>query len=147
MNKKIIFQILAGLVILAVIAAVGVFAFQAGMSRGAGLNLPVGGDELRQFGRGFGHGFGGMPFMGHIGGFFFLPFLFLKCLIPLILLFLVFGIIRRMMWGRHMMHGHGPWGQHGEREGVPPMFDEWHRRAHAKPDEKPAEPPAEPPAV
>jgi hypothetical protein len=42
-----------------------------------------------------------------------------------------------MLWGprhgwRHMHHG--SWGENGE--GVPPMFNDWHRRAHEKPSEE-----------
>ncbi len=144
MKKHILFRILAGLVILAAIAGIAAFSYRAGMMNAAVLNLPADGTELRQFGPGFNHGFGGMSYGRHGG--FFNPFGFLKCLIPLFLLFLVFGFFRRMMWGRHMMHGfgHGPWGHHGEGSGVPSMFDEWHRRAHEKPAEKPADAPADP---
>ena len=157
MNKHILFRILAGLVILAAIAGIAVFAFQMGMARGAVLNLPAGSNAAPQLGpgleHGFGRGFGGMPFRGHMG--FFNPFGFLKCLIPLFLLFLVFAFFRRMMWGRHMMgghgpwgdHGHGPWGHHTEGEGVPSRFEEWHRRSHEKSAEKPADAPVEPPSA
>ena len=44
------------------------------------------------------------------------------------------GAARRMIFGRHMMM-HGHW-RHGG-EGVPPMFVEWHRRAHEKENSPP----------
>ena len=37
----------------------------------------------------------------------------------------------RWGWGHH----HGSWGRHWEN-GVPPMFEEWHKRAHGQPEEK-----------
>ncbi len=64
------------------------------------------------------------------------PFFGFGCiglLIPLFLLFLAFGAFRRLMWGprwgwHHMRYGR--WmGDEGEA-GLPPMFAEWHRRAH-----------------
>jgi len=49
-------------------------------------------------------------------GFGFFPFFFI-----LLSLFL----LRRAFWGRR-------WGGHYYRDGVPPRFEEWHRRAHAR---------------
>lgn len=122
MAKHIVFRILSGLVLLAVIAGIAFFAFNAGLARGSAelAQVPAG-----QMGR--------LPFFWHPG--FFLGFGILPVLGPLFLLFLAFGAFRRMMWGprwgRHAGgpgHMHGPWG-----EGVPPMFSEWHRKAHAQP--------------
>ncbi len=130
MSKHVVFRILAGLVLLAAIAGISFFAFNAGMARGAALNLqlpaaPAGGQPIPVYGYGmaYPHPF---PFMG-FGCF--------GILIPLFLLFLAFGAARRMLWGprwgwRHMHHG--PWGEKesGSSDSVPPMFAEWHRRAH-----------------
>jgi hypothetical protein len=69
--------------------------------------------------------FGFMPF-GICGSIFFL--------------FLFFGFMKMIFfrgmrhgWGRHGHHGH--WGKDWEG-GLPPKFDEWHKRAHG---ETPAE--------
>lgn len=61
-------------------------------------------------------------------GFGFFP------VFPLFFFMLFFIVIRGLFW-------RGPWGGWGPRGGggVPPAFDEWHRRAHA---EHPAPPPA-----
>ena len=136
MFKNVFFRILAGLVLLAAIAGIAFFAFNAGMTQGAASNLqapaaPAGGQPVPYYGYGY-----GMPFLHPM------PFFGFGCfgvLIPLFLLFLAFGAARRMIWGprwgwRHEMHHHhGPWG-----EGVPPMFKEWHDRAHTGVD-KPAD--------
>lgn len=65
---------------------------------------------------------------------------------PLVFFFLVFGLMRRAMWG-------GPWSRLGACSfgtGVPPAFAEWHRRAHEQSHGAPAEGhgrgPAAPPA-
>jgi hypothetical protein len=125
--SRIVFRIVAGLVLLAAIAGIGFFAYQAGVANGSPITVqsPSGGTApgpYPYYGYGFWHPF---PFFGFGFGCFGL-------LIPLFLLFLAFGAFRRMLWGprwgwRHMGH-HGPWGEHGE--GVPSMFAEWHKRAH-----------------
>jgi len=49
---------------------------------------------------------------------------FFGLLFPLLFLFLAFGLVRSVVWRGH-------WGHHGYGEhGLPPMFEEWHRRAH-----------------
>ncbi len=53
-------------------------------------------------------------------GFGFFPFF------PLFFLFLFFFAVRGLLW-RGRWHG----GWRHQYEGVPPMFEEWHRRAHA----------------
>ena len=137
MFKNVFFRIMAGLVLLAAIAGIAFFAFNAGMARGVALDLqapaaqagPAGGQVVPFYGMPFLHP---MPFFG-FGCF--------GVLIPLFLLFLAFGAARRMIWGPrwgwHHMH-HGPWGEKGpgSPDFVPPMFAEWHKRAHG---ETPAE--------
>jgi len=139
MTKHIVFRIVAGLVLLAVLASIAFFAFNAGVARGAAsdVQLPAVPAE-------------GLAYPHHLG----IPFFGFGCLAPLAVLFLVclaFASMRHMIWGprwgwRHMGHhgpmGRGPWGEKGPGECVPPMFDEWHRRAHEKPEE-PAEKKAE----
>ncbi len=134
MKNHIVFRIAAGIVLLAAIAGIAFIAYNAGITQGAAANLAqsgsVPGDVYR-----YGYGLHFFP------PFFLAPFGFLACLIPLFLLFLAFGAFRRMLWGPRVWHGHGPMhhapsGMHGE--GVPPMFDEWHRRAHEPKSEPPA---------
>ena len=134
--KHIVFRILAGLVLLAAIAGIGFFAYSAGLAHGAALDIkPLTVQAQSQ---------PIAPIVGH--GMMFhhtMPFFGFGCfgiLIPLFLFFLAFAAMRHLFWGpgfgwkhhRHGMHGHwgekGPWG-----EGVPPMFAEWHRQAHAEP--------------
>jgi hypothetical protein len=72
--------------------------------------------------RGYGHHFGFFPFGAICGSIFFL--------------FLLFGAMkmiffRRMMWARGSHGHHGPWGRNWEG-GVPPMFNEWHKKAHGE---------------
>jgi len=57
-----------------------------------------------------------------------------------LVLFFWFVAFRVFVRGGRWRHGWG--GYYGERLGVPPMFDEWHRRAH----EREARPASAPPA-
>jgi len=140
MTRNIVFRIVAGLVLLAAIAGIAFFAFNAGMAQGAATNIqapaPQSGGQPAPF---YGYGYG-MPFWRPF------PFFGFGCfgiLIPLFLLFLAFGAARRMIWGPrwgwHHMHHHGQWGDKGpgSPDFVPPMFAEWHKRAHGG-AEKPA---------
>ncbi len=135
MFKHIVFRIIAGLVLLAAIAGLGVFAYQAGVAHGVAANIQVSTAQAVTSPEFF-HGMTYGHFMGFRGvGLFGLLFAFF-------LLCLAFSAMRRLIWGprwgmRHMGYGpmgrgsmghHGPWG-----EGVPPMFAEMHRRAHAAP--------------
>lgn len=142
MFKHVVFRIVAGLVLLAAIAGVGFFAYQAGVVHGGAANIQAPAAETT----GSPYLFHGMPY-GHFMGF---PgFGLFGLLFAFFLLALSFGAMRRLIWGprwgmRHMGYGpmgygsmrHGPWG-----EGVPPMFTEWHRQAHAPTsgDETPVE--------
>ena len=129
MNGKIALRIFSGLVLIAAIAGIAYFAFNAGVAQGSPVTIdaPQGQAYPLPY---YHHGFG-MP----------MPFFGFGCFGIIITLFL-FGLamkaFRMMMWGPRFghMHGHGPW-RHGWGErGVPPMFEEWHKRAHG---EAPAE--------
>ena len=125
MIRHVAFRIIAGIVLLAAIAGLGTFAYQAGVAHAVAANIQAPVTNVMPYGH-----FMWFPGFGIFG-----------LLIPLFLLFLAFGALRRMIWGprwgmRHMGYGpmghssmrHGPWS-----EGVPPMFAEMHRRAHATP--------------
>jgi hypothetical protein len=62
-------------------------------------------------------------------GFGFFPFF------PFVMLLLFFFVVRGLFW-RNRWHGSGRY----RDAGVPPMFDEWHRRAHAASSASPAAP-------
>ena len=126
MVKHVVFRIIAGLILLAAIAGIAFFAYQAGVAHEVTANIqgPASGTTVSPY------PFYGMPF-GYFG--WFPGFGFLGCLIPIFLLFLAFGAMRWMMWGprwgwRRMHRGsmeNGPWGRD-----IPSMFNEWHRRMH-----------------
>lgn len=147
---KIAFRVFAALLFIGLIATAGMFAYKAGMAQGIsqapavataiaqaaenGQGAPVPpmmyghGYPGYGYGYGYGHHFGFNPFGAICFGIFFL--------------FLFFGFMK-MMFFRRMRHtwGHhrhqGPWGKNWEG-GVPPIFNEWHKRAHGE-GEKPVE--------
>jgi hypothetical protein len=129
---RILWRVLAAVVLIGAIIGIGVFAYNIGVGQGLAQKIPIPTGQPAQipyfyYGHPFGFGFG-----------------FLGCLVPLFLLFLVFGSMRALFWHGPMMgwrHMHGRrWGWHDpEDKGVPPFFEEWHRRAHGNPEEKPDE--------
>ena len=149
MARKIIFRVLAGLVLLAAIAGIAYFAFTAGVASKVAttVQVPAVQEGARQ----------ALPFAYGMGmrGWHMFPFGF-GCFVPLVVLFLLclaFSAMRHLIWGprhwgwRHMYrHGgpggedgpmghHGPWNWKDEKF-VPPMFNEWHKRAHETPTDK-----------
>lgn len=128
MNGKIALRVVSGLVLLAVIAAIGFFAFQAGVAKGSPINIEAPSGEsvpapYPYYGYGYGMRFP-HPFTWGFG-----------CLIPLFAVFLLVLALksfRVMMWGpRWGWGGHHMWHPRGEGgDGVPPMFEEWHKRSH-----------------
>ena len=130
MNGKIGLRIVSALVFLVAVAAIAFFAFQAGVVKGSPVTIqaPAGQTAPMPY---YGYGYG-MPFHHPFGfGFGF------GCFGPLLAFFLIvlaFKSFRMMLWGPRWghMHGHhGPWGRHWEN-GVPPMFEEWHKKAHGE---------------
>ncbi|HLF73784.1 MAG TPA: hypothetical protein VI524_05540 [Anaerolineales bacterium] len=133
MNGNTGLRIVSALVLVAVIAGIAFFAFQAGVARGSPVTIEAPSGETaplpypyygywRPYHHPFGFGFGFFGF--------------------LILLFLFFAALRAfrfLFWGARWGHhhgGYGPWGRPWEN-GVPPMFEEWHKRAHGeRPEEK-----------
>ena len=131
-GNNIALRIVAALVLVAAIAGIGYFAYQAGVAHGSPITVqaPEGQTVPAPYPY-FGYG---MPW--HTFPFFGFGF---GCFGPLIVLFLFFIALRsfRMLfwgprwgWGGHM---HGPW-RHGsyQERGVPPFFKEMHDRAHGK---------------
>ena len=128
MNGKIGLRIVSALVLIAALAGIAYFAFQAGIAQGSPVTIqaPSGQTTAPAPYPYYGYGYG-MPFHRPFG----FGFGFLGCLIPLFLFFIVFGAFRFLLWGprwgRHMGH----WGRRWEG-GAPPMFEEWHKRAHGE---------------
>jgi hypothetical protein len=142
--KTIVFRIVGGLVLLAAIAGIAFFAFNAGVARGEGVNIqaPANQNGVQAY------PYYGMPFYWRHFPFFGFGFLGIFAL--LIPVFLVFSAVRMMIWGprfgRRWMHG-SHWGRWNNadpnHEEIPPMFAEMHRRMHEadkEKQEKPADP-------
>jgi hypothetical protein len=132
MNRSVVLRIFLTLVLLVVMAGLGVFAFNAGVANGLAQNIQAAGAAGAKAAQPYPYPYYGMPFGP---GYGFHGFGFLGCLVPLFLLFAFFGLTRAIFWhGPHGWRHHGMHGRYGEWEqGVPPMFAEWHRRAHTEP--------------
>ena len=88
--------------------AIGIGAYNAGAAHA----LAEGGGHVH-----WGHGSGVFP------------------LFPLFFVFFLFFIMRGLWWGAMWRGGWGPGWRYRYRRydgGVPPEFEEWHRRAHAE---------------
>ncbi|MFZ1041832.1 MAG: hypothetical protein WCA79_20620 [Anaerolineales bacterium] len=125
MKGKIFARIIAALLLLAAIAGIAFFAFNAGVAQGVATKLPQSAQP------------GNMPYFHYGAPFFWHPFFgIFGFLIGLFLLFFVLRMISFIFWGPrwdwdgHM--GHRAWHQGGTEDGVPAMFKEWHDRAHGK---------------
>jgi len=120
-------RIVAGLVLIAVVAGIAFFAFNAGVAQGVATKVPQAATQPGTMP----YQFYGAPFFWHpfFGVFGFLIGLFLLFFVLRLISFIVFG--PRWGWGGHM-HRH-PW-RHGWYEGdVPPMVKEMHDRLHNVP--------------
>jgi hypothetical protein len=137
MWRRVILGILLAALLVAGGVGIGLTAYNYGVARG----LVDSGRVAVEGGRFVGPHFYGAPFFGRPFGF---GFGFLGCLIPVLFFFLLFGLFRFIFWRPwgwgHRGHWGGPW-MHGEGKGVPPMFEEWHKRAHG---EQAAPPPESP---
>ena len=131
MNEKIGLRIVSVLVLIAAIAGVGFFAYQAGVANGSPISIeaPAGDTSVVP-----------VPYFGYGYGMRYHPFGFgfgcFGILIPLFLFFLSMKAMRFIFWGPRFGHRMGHWGRRWEG-GAPSMFDEWHKRAHGEePEEK-----------
>ena len=125
-------RIVSALVLIAAVAGIAFFAFQAGVMRGSPVTIEApSGESVPAPYPYYGYG---MPYhRPHFGfGFGFFGFL-----ITLFLFLLALRAFRFLFWGSHWGHHKGHWGRHWEG-GAPPMFEEWHKRAHGE-----AQPPEE----
>ena len=128
MNGNVGLRIVAALVLIAAVAAVAFFAFQAGVAQGSPITIESpSGETVPAPNPYYGYGYG-MRFHHPFGfGYGF------GCLGPLLGFFLIFLAFRFLFWGPRWGWGHhrGHWGRNWEN-GVPPMFEEWHKRAHGE---------------
>ncbi len=129
---RIFWRIIVVLVLLAAIAGLGVYLYNVGLTNGLAQKAVAPGGTTQP-----------APYPFYWPPFFGYGFGFLGCLIPLFLFFVILGTMRMLFWHgpmgwrRHAWR-HGPWGwREGEERGVPPFFEEWHKRAHG---ETPSEP-------
>jgi hypothetical protein len=138
MNRLLVFRIVLLLALVGAVIGVGVLAYNAGMTQGYAIaTVRASGETAMAPYPAYMQPYG-WPWAG-FGGLFCFGFLAF-----IVILFLVFGAARaysrRGYWGGHGWH-HGPWGappgkeSEGGSRGVPPVFDEWHRRAHGSPAE------------
>jgi hypothetical protein len=121
MDRGFRFRWLAGLLAIAMLAVVGVSMYNLGVAHGIAESGRIAasstGAPVVVWPRPWGYGFGFFPFF---------PFLFI-----LFWFFLVRGIFWRGGWHHRRRDYYG-------QGGVPPAFDEWHRRAHAQSGPPPA---------
>jgi hypothetical protein len=117
MSRRILVGVAVALVAVIVVGAIGTTTYRAGVLRGladAGrLPSPEGGP---------------IPYGGYYGPFWHhgpWGFGFFGLLSSLLAVVLLIGLVRALFWGRWCT---GPYRL--STTGVPPMFEEWHRRAH-----------------
>jgi hypothetical protein len=128
MDRRVVVGIVLVLVVVFGAVAIGTNAYHAGIARGleeaARLPAPggatAGAPPYPYYGPHWYYG----PYWHHGFGFGFL--------FPLLFLFLIFSLFKGLFWRRHWGH-YGRW----QAAGVPPMFEEWHRRAHEAPKDGP----------
>lgn len=131
-------RVLGVTLIVAALLSVGAFAFQLGAASVAGQAIAAGGGTVAPM---MGYGWGWHPF----GFWHFNPFGFI---FPLLFVFLLFGLLRRAMWGGGHRHGWqgGPWMggpmASGRMNHLRQLHEELHRQQAAKP-EAPQTPPAQ----
>lgn len=130
-NGRILFGVLLGLVLIAVVAGASWYAYNVGLAQGvmSGATFvapPVDGSVQPvtpstvpfHFYRGFG--------WGHPFGFGFGLF---GCLVPIFFFLLVFALFR-LLFRPHWGGGWGRGGWKGYDGEIPPQVQEWHRKMH-----------------
>lgn len=125
-------RVLSALLLVAAIAGIAFFAFRVGVAQGSPVTIEAPSGQAQTVPAPYPYYGYGMPFY-HPWGWGF-GFGFLGFLIPLFLFFLALRAFRFLLWGSRWGWGHrhhGPWGRNWEN-GVPPMFEDWHKRAHGE---------------
>jgi len=122
MENRMVFRFMVGLLLVLAMVGIGYYAYSAGVAHGIAesAHASAAGAPLMGWPRwGYGYGFGFFPFFPV---FFF------------VLLWIV--LLRGLFWrGRHW--GGGGCGRRFG-DGVPPQFEEWHRRAHGQGGSQPS---------
>ncbi len=136
-GTKIVLRVVAALVLLAALAGIAFFAYQAGVVHGSPITVQAPNGQITAPAPYPYYGYG-MPW--HAFPFFGFGFGCFGPLIALLLVFIAFRAMRFMFWGPGwfgpMGHRHA-WRHGWTEEGVPPMFKEMHDRLHGKqPDEQ-----------
>jgi hypothetical protein len=111
MDRRFGRQVFLAVMMIAMLAVVGVYTYNMGLAHG-----------VAESGRALAAPGGGVPIVAvwpRPWGFGFFPFF------PLLFIAFWFFVVRRLFW-------RGAWGRGCGYGGVPPAFDEWHRRAHAQ---------------
>lgn len=120
MGNKAVLWVAIGLLAIATMAGIGYYAYSAGVAHGiteSGRAAAGGAAPVVVWPR-WGYGFGFFPFFPI---FFFI----------LVWVVLLRGLLwRGRRWGAGCGYGYG--------SGIPPQFEEWHRRAHGQPGTPPA---------
>ncbi len=114
MSNRFVFGLVIALLVAAMLAGVGYYAYHAGVVHGIAESgkLPPGATAPGYVGPYGWHGFGFFPFF------------------PLFFILLWVVLLRGLFWrGRYWGGGCG----YRYGRGVPPQFEEWHRRAHEQP--------------
>jgi hypothetical protein len=138
-----VFRLIGVFILIGLMVGGGFMAYRAGIAQGVSeapavataISEAAENGQVAPYAPGYGYGFPhpyGFGYRHHFGFFPIGGFCF-----SIFFLFLFFGLLK-MIFFRPWHHGgymHGPWGRRWEG-GLPPMFDEWHKRAHG---EKPAE--------
>lgn len=130
MKRTIWGSVILALILTAGLVGLGLVVFNAGVAQGVAESgnwvAPAAGSAVPGP-----YAWHGYP---HIWGFG--P---LGCLIPLLLVLVLFGFLRRLFWFRPWGPGgvYPGWGHHrrghtGWEKDYPPFFDAWHRRAHGE---------------
>lgn len=125
-----IFRLIGVLLLLGLVAAGGYFAYKAGLAQGIA-QAPEVAEAIREgapvppmydyrpYGLGYPYHFGFFPFGGICLSIFFL--------------FLFLGLLRMVFcpWRHSKQNWNRKW-----EGGAPPMFEEWHKRAHGEAEKK-----------
>lgn len=117
--------ILLALALVAGVAGIATYSYNAGVAQGLaqGGNVPSPGPGVGPYPM---YPYWGYPYAFPFHGPFGFGFGFFGLLWTFLLVFLLFGLVKGLLW-----RGYG-WGGHGGRwrRGAPPWFEEWHRQAH-----------------
>lgn len=137
-----VFRLIGVLLLIGLMVAGGLITYKAGAAQGV-IQAPAVATAISQAAEngqsapvppmyGYGYPYRSYGYPHHLGFFPIGGICF-----SIFFLFLFFGLLRFIFFRPwHHGHWHGPWGRKWEG-GVPPMFDEWHKRAHGeKPEDE-----------